>query len=78
MTNDLGRIMYEHKNKLYPGFTTRYNCDILLYSEECEDGDQAPHREHQIKRYKKDWKRNLIDSINPEWGDLSHQFEFIP
>ena len=78
MTNDLGRRMYEHKNKLYPGFTSRYNCDILLYFEEFEDGDQAAHREQQIKRYKKEWKRNLIDSINSEWGDLTNRFEFKP
>ena len=78
MTNDNGRRMYEHKNKLHPGFTSRYNCDILLYFEEFEGGDQASHRELQIKRYKKAWKRYLIDSINPEWRDLTNRFEFIP
>ncbi len=51
---------------------------MLLYFEEYEDGDHAAHREGQIKRYKKDWKKNLIDSINPEWRDLTNRFEFIP
>ena len=76
MTNDLGRRVYEHKKKINDGFTNKYNCSILLYFEEFEDNDQAAHREQQIKRYKKDWKRNLIDSINPEWEDLSDQFPF--
>jgi putative endonuclease len=75
-TNDLGRRMYEHKKKIYAGFTARFNCNILLYYEEYEDMEQAKHRENQIKRYRREWKRNLIDSINPEWGDLSSKFPF--
>lgn len=78
MTDDLGRRMSEHINKIYPGFTAKYNCDILLYYEEFDDNEKASHREDQIKRYKKDWKRNLIDSINPDWNDLSSQFPFDP
>ena len=70
--------MYEHKNRLNPGFTAKYNCDILPYYEEVEDNDKAAHREQQIKRDKKEWKRNLIDSINSDWKDLSDQFEFMP
>ncbi|MEO9869207.1 GIY-YIG nuclease family protein [Ekhidna sp.] len=77
-TDDLGRRMYEHKNKLFPGFTARYNCNILLYYEEYEDADEARHRENQVKRYKREWKRNLVDSINSEWNDLSDQFPFEP
>ena len=76
MTDDPGRRMYEHKNKTYSGFTAKYNCDILLYYEEYEGNEQAAHREHQVKRYSKEWKRNLIDSINPKWEDLSNQFSF--
>lgn len=73
-TNDLARRMYEHKKKIYAGFSARYNCSVLLYYEEFEDMDQAKHRENQIKRYKREWKRNLIDSINSEWVDLSSRF----
>ena len=76
MTNDIGRRLYEHKNKVYEGFTSKYNCNILLYFESYEDNLEAAHREQQIKRYKKEWKRNLINSINPEWKDLSDQFPF--
>ncbi len=68
----------KHKNKLYPGFTEKYNCDNLLYYEEFEGNYQAAHRENQVKRYRKEWKRNLIDSINPEWRDLTDRFPFKP
>ena len=71
MTDDLGRRMYEHKHKLNLGFTEKYNCNILLYYEEFQDNYDAAHREKQIKRYKQEWKRNLIDSMNPDWVDLS-------
>ena len=75
MTNDLERRMYEHKNRIYLGFTARYRCDKLLYFEEFEDNDSAAHRERQLKRYRKQWKRNLIDSMNPNWDDLSARFD---
>ena len=75
-TNDLARRVYEHKQKQYAGFTAKYNCNILLYYEKFEDMEHAKHRENQIKRYKREWKRNLIDSINPEWIDLSSNFPF--
>ncbi len=69
-TNDLERRVYEHKHKVYAGFTKKYNCNKLLYYEELEDAASALHREQQIKRYKRAWKENLINSINPEWRDL--------
>ena len=74
-TDDPGRRMYEHKHKLFSGFTSRYNVDQLVYFEEFEGMDEALSRERQIKRYKRAWKINLIDSLNPEWRDLSGDFE---
>lgn len=71
VTNDVERRVYEHKMKLIPGFTSRYNCNKLLYYEEHNDINYAIKREKLIKKYKRDWKKNLINSINPEWKDLS-------
>lgn len=73
-TNDLGRRIFEHKNKLIKGFTSKYNCDKLLYFEELPSVDEALQREKQIKHYKRDWKKNLIESINPTWRDLADEF----
>lgn len=64
-TNDLARRIYEHKHKLLKGFTSKYNCEKLLYFEELPSVDEALHREKQIKHYKREWKKNLIESINP-------------
>ena len=74
MTNDLKRRIFEHKNKLNPGFTAKYNLDQLMYFESFDGSDEAANREQQIKRYKKECKRNLKDSLNPEWKDLSISF----
>ena len=74
-TNDLGRRIEEHKQKVVKGFTYKYNCDKLLYFEEFTDKEEALLREKQIKKYKRDWKKNIIESIKPKWRDLAEDFD---
>ncbi|MFC1946794.1 GIY-YIG nuclease family protein [Chloroflexota bacterium] len=73
VTNDLERRIYEHKNKLVKGFTSRYNTDKLVYYEICEDIENAILREKQIKGWLRKRKNCLIELINPEWKDLSEE-----
>jgi len=70
VTNNLERRVYEHKNKLIPGFTSKYNITKLVYYEEENDVDAALIREKQIKGWKRARKIALIESKNPEWKDL--------
>ena len=74
VTNNLVRRIFEHKVKLNHGFTSRFNCNQLMYYEEFQYILYAIHREKQIKKYRREWKRNLITSINPEWRDLSEDW----
>lgn len=74
-TNDIERRVYEHKHKLLDGFTKTYNINVLLYFEEFNSAEEAKNREKQIKRYTREFKRNLINSINPEWRDLYEDFK---
>jgi putative endonuclease len=74
-TGDLVRRIYEHRHKLFKGFTSKYNCEKLLYFEEFACAEDATHRERQLKRYKRNWKENLITEMNPEWRDLSEDFK---
>jgi putative endonuclease len=74
MTNDLTRRVYEHKEKLIPGFTQKYNITKLVYFEETSDVHEAIAREKQIKGWLREKKIALIESINPEWKDLSLSF----
>jgi putative endonuclease len=73
-TNDLERRVYEHKHKLVKGFTSKYNCDKLVYFEEVKSSDEALYRERQLKKYKREWKENLINNVNNEWRDLYEDF----
>ncbi|WP_400081286.1 GIY-YIG nuclease family protein [Winogradskyella sp. R77965] len=72
VTDDLDERVKEHKLKVYPrSFTARYNCDKLVYFEEFENGEKASIREVQFKKWKRDWKIKLIEEMNPNWSDLS-------
>ncbi len=62
--------VWEHKQKLLPGFTKQYNIDKLVYYELCDDIEQAIAREKQIKGGSRTKKIKLIESTNPGWKDL--------
>ncbi len=71
VTNNIKRRIYEHKNKLVKGFTSKYNLNKLVYFEETNDIRSAIVREKQIKGWLRKKKIELIDRENPTWNDLS-------
>ncbi|MDK9698863.1 MAG: GIY-YIG nuclease family protein [bacterium] len=71
VTGNIGRRMEEHKQKLSKGFTKRYNIDKLVYLEWTGDINDALRREKQIKGGSRADKIKLINSMNPNWEDLS-------
>jgi putative endonuclease len=71
MTNDLERRVYEHKNIITPGFTSKYNITKLVFFESTTNVDEAIKREKQIKGWLRSKKIALIESQNPNWKDLS-------
>jgi putative endonuclease len=71
VTNDLIRRAHEHKLKIVPGFCKQYGVDKLVYFEIFDDVATAITREKQLKRWRRDWKIELIESKNPNWVDLS-------
>jgi putative endonuclease len=73
VTNNLERRIYEHKRKLIPGFTCRYNLTRLVFLEETSDVTAAIAREKQIKGWLRKKKIALIESQNFNWKDLSEQ-----
>jgi putative endonuclease len=70
VTNDLVRRCFEHKNKLFKGFTEKYNVDKLVYYEVFDFSESAINREKQIKGYSRIKKETLINNLNPEWKEL--------
>jgi putative endonuclease len=76
VTSDLLKRVYQHKTKSHKGFTSKYNCDKLIYFEEFTDIKQAILREKQLKSGNRNRKEDLINSDNPEWKDLSDGWLF--
>jgi putative endonuclease len=74
VTNNLYRRVYEHKNKLIGGFTKKYNITKLVWYEVTSEITSAIAREKQIKGWLRRKKIALIESMNPEWKDLSEEW----
>ncbi len=70
VTNNLQRRMFEHKNKIFSGFTDKYDVNRLLYYEAFDDIQQAIHREKQLKGWTRVKKITLIKTINPEMNEI--------
>jgi putative endonuclease len=67
--------MYEHKKELIPGFASKYNLKTLVYFEETIDVNAAITREKLIKGWLRKKKIALIESINPQWKDLTTDWD---
>ena len=70
VSSDLPKRVYEHKNKLLPGFTSKYRIDKLGYYEMHSSIHSAIEREKQIKNGSRKKKLAYIESMNPDWKDL--------
>ncbi len=70
VTSNLLKRVYEHKEGIVAGFTKKYNVNQLVYYEIYHDINEAILREKQIKKWRRNWKANLIESANPNWIDL--------
>ena len=71
VTNNIERRIYEHKQKLVKGFTSKYNVTKLVYLEETKNINDAIEREKQIKGWLREKKIELINSVNQEWVELA-------
>src|SRR5215208_2354060 len=74
MTSDLEGRIFQHRHKLLPGFTARYNITKLVYVEQTNDAYAAVSRERQIKGWVRRKKRALIERENPTWRDLAEDW----
>ena len=73
ITNDLERRIREHKEKVIPGFTSKYNVNKLVYYDVFPDPDSAISAEKKIKGWTRIKKINLIKAINPGFKDLMQE-----
>ena len=78
VTNDLVRRVAEHQLGLQPGFTQRYRCTKLVYFESGDSIVAAIQREKQLKNWRRQWKEELVASVNPSWADLGPSIGVTP
>ena len=76
VTSNLLKRVYQHKTKAYKGFTSKYNCDKLVYFEEFDTPSEAIAREKQLKAGNRQRKNELVNLDNPNWNDLSDGWLF--
>jgi putative endonuclease len=74
MTSNIKKRVYDHKNKLIPGFTEKYNINRLVYYETFDDVYSAIAREKTIKGWLRKKKIELIQKTNPDWKDLARDW----
>ena len=70
VTSNLVQRVWQHRNKITPGFTERHAVGTLVWYETQPDSQKAIKREKQLKQWKRDWKIRLIEQHNPRWEDL--------
>ena len=75
VTGDLPHRVWQHKNKLVEGFTSRYNLTLLVYYEQFVYPDAAIAREKEIKGWRRSKKVRLVESMNPRWEDLARDWQ---
>jgi len=71
VTSDLIARVHQHRESLIKGFSSRYGVTRLVYYECFDDMVSAITREKQLKKWRRDWKLNLIEASNPGWDDLA-------
>ena len=74
ITGNLPHRVFQHKNKLVPGFTSRYNLTRLVHYEEFIYPDAAIRREKEIKAWRRNKKIRLVEAMNPRWRDLAEEW----
>ena len=74
VTSELLNRVAQHREELKTGFTAQYGVKRLVWYEWCDGIEAAIHREKRLKKYKREWKINLIERDNPNWDDLLPQF----
>jgi len=77
VTSDLWGRVWEHKNDVDRGFTSRYNAKLLVWFEIHPNIVLAIQREKSLKRYRREWKTDLIEGLNPTWLDLYERIDEI-
>ena len=74
VTGNIQQRMTQHQLGIHPSFTSKYKVNKLVYYETTNSVEAAIAREKQLKNWKRDWKLELVERLNPNWSDLTKDF----
>jgi len=74
VTSDIEQRVLQHKSGVGSAFTSKYLCNLLVYSEQFQTMTDAIDREKQLKNWKREWKLNLIKTTNPDFIDIAKEW----
>ena len=77
VTSALWSRVCDHRNEATPGFTSKYGVHALVWYEHRLTMEAAIRREKQIKAWKRAWKIELVEAMNPEWRDLHGEIDSL-
>jgi len=78
VTSHLLQRIAQHRNGTFEGFSRKYGVHRLVWFEQHSTMEQAILREKQVKKWRRAWKIELIEALNPGWRDLAEDFGFDP
>ena len=78
VTSDLMARIHQHREEIFRGFTAEHEVKRLVWFERHDDIEAAIRREKTIKRWRRQWKFNVIEEHNPDWRDLAEELGFPP
>lgn len=78
VTSNLIQRIHQHRTEAFDGYTADYGIKRLVWFERHETMDTAIHREKRIKRWRREWKYDLVNALNPTWRDLAEDLGFPP
>ena len=70
VTSDLIKRVYQHKQHVIAGFTSRYHVHSLVWFERHASMESVTRREKAVKQRRRGWKIRLIEASDPQWRDL--------
>ena len=77
VTSSLWKRIWDHKNKVFDGFTAEHGVHLLVWYEHHHTMEDAIRREKQLKKWKRDWKIRIIEEMNPHWVDLHDKIDAL-
>jgi putative endonuclease len=75
VTSELWSRIWAHKSGHFEGFSKQYALSLLVWYENHPTMASAIHRETRLKKWRREWKLNLINAFNPDWSDLHDEFD---